>query len=127
MTRILGDTTTIGFNVQLSTKSPSRTDSFDPSFQIEQEEENDELEVQEVSEKGKKKSFDMKSLKIAQPKESSKSRKRDSFAANLNASLSAIAESNTRKVDILEAKHNAKSSSVIVTSQDHGDSQGLLM
>lgn len=95
MTRILGDTTATGFNVHPSTQSPSGTDSSDPSFDIKKEEDNDDLEVQEVSGKdkkevsgkGKKKDFDMKALKITKPKESSKSRKRDSLSANLNASL----------------------------------------
>lgn len=135
MTRILGDTTATGFNVHPSCQSPSGTDSSDPSFDIKKEEDNDDLEVQEVSGKdkkevsgkGKKKDFDMKALKITKPKESSKSRKRDSLSANLNASLSVIAESNKRKVDILEARHNAKSSSVTVTSQDHSDVDDLLM
>ncbi|KAE9445272.1 hypothetical protein C3L33_22830, partial [Rhododendron williamsianum] len=69
-----------------------------------------------VKVKGKKVS-DMKALKTTEPKESRKSKKRDS-------SLSA--ECSKRKVDILEAKHNAKSTSVSVTSQDHGEPQGLL-
>ncbi|KAI8530918.1 hypothetical protein RHMOL_Rhmol11G0097300 [Rhododendron molle] len=85
------------------------------------------IEVTNVVVSGKgKKVFDMKALKTTEPKESSKSKKRDSLSANLGASLSALAESSKRKVFILEAKHNAKSISVSVTSQDHGEPQGLL-
>ncbi|KAI8552171.1 hypothetical protein RHMOL_Rhmol06G0244900 [Rhododendron molle] len=127
MTRILGDTTATGFNAHPSVHSPSETDSSDPSFQLKQDKDDGEIEVTNVVVSGKgKKVFDMKALKTTEPKESSKSKKRDSLSANLSASLSALAESSKRKVDILEAKHNAKSTSVSVTSQDHGEPQGLL-
>ncbi|KAG5524005.1 hypothetical protein RHGRI_030869 [Rhododendron griersonianum] len=124
MTRILGDTTATGFNAHPSVQSPSGTDSSDPSFQLK---DDGEIEVTDTVVSGKgKKVFAMKALKTTEPKESSKSKKRDSLSANLSASLSALAESSKRKVDILEAKHNAKSTSVSVTSQDHGEPQGLL-
>ncbi|KAI8546966.1 hypothetical protein RHMOL_Rhmol07G0160600 [Rhododendron molle] len=127
MTRILGDATAIGFNAHPSIQSPSRTDSSDPSFQLKQDKDDGEIEVTNAVVSGKgKKVFDMKALKTTEPKESSKSKKRDSLFANLSASLSALAESSKRKVDILEAKHNVESTSVSVTSQDHGEPQGLL-
>ncbi|KAF7124031.1 hypothetical protein RHSIM_Rhsim12G0122900 [Rhododendron simsii] len=127
MTQILGDTTATGFNAHPSVHSPSGTDSSDPSFQLKQDKDDGEIEVTNVVVSGKgKKVFDIKALKTTEPKESSKSKKRDSLSENLSASLSALAKSSKRKVDILEAKHNAKSTSVSVTSQDHGEPQGLL-
>ncbi|XP_058181356.1 uncharacterized protein LOC131299798 [Rhododendron vialii] len=102
MTRILGDTTATGFNAHPSVHSPSGTDSSDPSFQLKQDKDDGEIEVTNVVVSGKgKKVFDMKALKTTEPKESSKSKKRDSLSANLSASLSALVESSKRRVDIL--------------------------
>ncbi|KAG5565607.1 hypothetical protein RHGRI_001497 [Rhododendron griersonianum] len=122
MTRILGDTTATGFNSHPSVQSPSGTDSSDPSFQLKQDKDDGEIEVTNVVVSGKgKKVFDMKALKTTEPKESSKSKKRDSLSANLNESVSALAESSKRKVDILEEKHNAKSTSVMEVSNARND------
>ncbi|KAH7839912.1 hypothetical protein Vadar_010296 [Vaccinium darrowii] len=102
MTRILGDTTATGFNVHPSTQSRSGTDSSDPSFDIKEEEDNDDLEVQEVQEvsgKGKQ--------------EVSGKGKQERVTRGRWISL--------------KQGHNAKSSSVTVTSQDHSDVDDLLM
>ncbi|KAI8568325.1 hypothetical protein RHMOL_Rhmol02G0189700 [Rhododendron molle] len=116
-----------GFNAHPSVQSLSKTDSSDPSLQIKQDKDDNEIEVTNIEVSGKgKKGFEIKALKTTEPKDSSKSRKRDSFSANLGASLSALAESNKRIVNIIETKHNAKSTSVSVTSQDHGEPQGQL-
>ncbi|KAI8572318.1 hypothetical protein RHMOL_Rhmol01G0188500 [Rhododendron molle] len=80
MTRILGDTTATGFNAHPSVQSPSGTDSSNPSFQLEQDKDDGEIEVTNTVVSGKgKKVFDMKALKTTEPKESSKSKKRCSF------------------------------------------------
>ncbi|GFY97908.1 hypothetical protein Acr_12g0004490 [Actinidia rufa] len=82
VTRVLGDNTTKGMNAFASTQSPSRTDSSDPELKIKEEADLQDLEVDNfkagVKERGKA---------------ISKSRKRDSYSANLSASLNILAES----------------------------------
>ncbi|GFS35286.1 hypothetical protein Acr_00g0038870 [Actinidia rufa] len=80
MTRVLGDNTAKGMNAFASTQSPSRTDSSDPEFKIKDEADIEDLEVKE---KGQ----------TIKPKAISNSRKRDSYSANLSASLNVLAES----------------------------------
>jgi hypothetical protein len=124
MTRILGDTTATGFNAHASTQSPSESEGSEPiGIEIKQEEGLDDVEVQRSSRKGKMK--DVKLAKSSDAKASSKSRKRDSFSANLTHSLSVIAESNRKKVELLEAKHMAKSTAS-VASPAFDDSNNLI-
>ncbi|GFS41605.1 hypothetical protein Acr_00g0075320 [Actinidia rufa] len=77
MIRVLRDNTAKGMNAFASTQSPSRTDSSHPELKIKKEANLEDLEVDNfkagVKERGK----------AIAPKAISKSRKRDSYSANL--------------------------------------------
>ena len=119
MTRVLGDNTAKGMNAFASTQSPSRTDSSDPKFKIKEEADIEDLEVDNfkagVKERGK----------AITPKAISKSRKRDSYSANLSASLNVLAESSRKKVELLEMREKSRAASTTVSSPDKDDSLGL--
>ncbi|PSS15904.1 Glycine--tRNA ligase beta subunit like, partial [Actinidia chinensis var. chinensis] len=119
MTRVLGDNTAKGMNAFASTQSPSQTDSSDPELKIKEEADLEDLEVDNfkagVKERGKE---------IA-PKAISKSRKRDSYFANLSASLNILAESRRKKVVILKNREKARAANINVSSPDNDNFLGL--
>ncbi|GFS40336.1 hypothetical protein Acr_00g0067940 [Actinidia rufa] len=119
MTRVLGDNTAKGMNAFASTQSPSRTDSSHPELKIKEEADLEDLEVDKfkagVKERGK----------VIAPKAISKSRKRDSYSANLSASLNILAESSRKKVEILENREKARAASITISSPENDDSLGL--
>ncbi|XP_057483048.1 uncharacterized protein LOC130769809 isoform X2 [Actinidia eriantha] len=106
MTRVLGDSTAKGINAFASTQALSRTDSSDPEFKIKDEDDIEDLEVDNlqagVKERGK----------VIKPKAISKKRKRDSYSANLGASLNVLSESSRTKVQLLEIREKARAASI---------------
>ena len=64
-------------------------------------------------------------VQASKPKASSKTRKMDSYSVNRSASLNVLAESSRKKVQLLEIRKKAKSTSITVSSPDNDDSLAL--
>ncbi|GFZ20356.1 hypothetical protein Acr_28g0010610 [Actinidia rufa] len=119
MTRVLGDSTAKGINAFASTQALSRTDSSDPEFKIKDKDDIEDLEVDNLQAGVKERE------KAIKPKAISKTRKRDSYSANLSASLNVLSESSRTKVQLLEIREKARAASITVSPPDNDDSLAL--
>ncbi|XP_028121108.1 uncharacterized protein LOC114318409 [Camellia sinensis] len=122
LSRILGDTSTIGHLAHLSTKSPSKSSaSFDPKFKVNNED-LDALQIGTDNDNGNGQGKGKGKCKGKSKMTDRKSKKRSSFQANISEALKEMSENSKTKVDLMEKR--LTSASVTNVGDDSGSIEG---